>query len=433
MAEQILSKALESCKDAELFMTKTEEYPVVFEANKLQSVKSKLLHGYSLRVIRDGKLGFASSTGLNSSDSLVDRAIESSKFGPKARFSFWKGKRFPNAVVFHPRIVSFEMEEAEQLGQRLISRLRDLIPEVYVDVKLTRVFKETSILTRGGEKVYYKSILSLYVQALLVREGEFLYIGETQKSCNFPENPFALIGEIAWKEKLCQKTFQVPSRKIPVIFTPKAVPNILIALTTGLNGRSVATKSSPLTDRLGEQVMDERFTLHDDGLMESGLLSSPFDDEGVPRQRFPLYERGVAKNYLLDLSNASILHMESTASAGRSLLMPPSPTESNLHVQPGEMTYEEMIDDMEEGLIVDQVIGGGQSNLLGGEFSMNVELGFLVKKGKITGRVRNTMVAGNIYDLLKNQLLGIGKEAAYESGVLTPHLYFKDVSVSGSE
>ena len=209
------------------------------------------------------------------------------------------------------------------------------------------------------------------------------------------------------------------------------VPDIVNALTTGLNGRMIVTRSSPLTDRIGEQIVDERFTLYDDGLMDYGLLTSPFDDEGVPRQRFPLFDRGVLKNYLLDLSTASMLGSESTASASRALLMPPVPSASNLQIQPGEMTYEEMIEDMEEGLIIDQVIGGGQSNLLGGEFSMNVELGFLVKKGKISGRVRNTMVAGNVYDLLKDQLLGIGREASYEDGVLSPHLYFKDVSVAG--
>lgn len=431
MTEKLISQALSSCKDAELFMTKTEEYPVIFEANKLQSVKSKLLQGYSLRVIKDGRLGFASDTEIDDSGSLVDRAIDASKFGPKAKFSFWKGKRFPNVAVFQPRIVSFEMEEAEQLGSRIIKRLRDLIPEIYVDVKLTRIFRENMVTTRGGEKVYYKSIFALIISALLVREGEFLYINESKMSCDFPENPFGLIGEIAWKEKFCKNTIEPPSRKIPVIFSPKVVSDILAALTTGLNGRMIVTRSSPLTDRIGEQIVDERFTLYDDGLMDYGLMTSPFDDEGVPRQRFPLFDRGVLKNYLLDLSTASMLGSESTASAGRALLMPPVPSASNLQIQPGEMTYEEMIEDMEEGLIVDQVIGGGQSNLLGGEFSMNVELGFMVKKGKIEGRVRNTMVAGNVYDLLKNQLLGIGKEVSYEDGVLAPHLYFKDVSVAG--
>jgi PmbA protein len=431
MSEKIMSLALASARDAELFMSKVEEYPVIFEANKLSAVKSKLLQGYSLRIIKDGRLGFASDTELRDPAALIERAVESSKYGPRVKFNFWKGKRFPNPVVFHPRIVSFEMEEAEQLGQRIINRLRDLIPSVYVDVRLTRVFKETSLLTRGGEKVYYKSIFHLLISALLVREGEFLYINESKSSCNFPENPFGLVGEIAWKEKMCQKTVELPSHKLPVIFTPKVVPELLGAFTTGLNGRTIVSKSSPLTDRTGEQILDERFTLYDDGLMESGLMSAPFDDEGVPRQRFALFEHGVLKNYILDLSTSSALQTESTASAARTLLMPPSPASSNLQVQPGDMSYEEMLDDIEEGLVVDQVIGGGQSNLLGGEFSMNVELGFYVKKGKIVGRVRNTMVAGNVYDLFKNQLIAIGREASYEDGVLTPHLYFKDVCVSG--
>lgn len=102
-------------------------------------------------------------------------------------------------------------------------------------------------------------------------------------------------------------------------------------------------------------------------------------------------------------------------------------------MEPGDTEYEDMIENMEDGLVIDQVIGGGQSNLLNGEFSMNVELGFRVKKGKIVGRVRNTMVAGNVYELFSDKIEAIGNKCESDGSVFTPYVLFKDVSISGRE
>lgn len=425
-----INKALEAGSDAELFVIKQEDYPVVFEANKLKSVNSKLLESSALRIIKDGRVGFAACTG-KPGESLIQSAADASLYGPEANFSFWSGTRFPSPEVFHPEIVRFEMEDAEHLGRRMVKRMQEVIPEVYADVHMAKSFREIQHVTASGERVYYKTLFLLYVTALLVREGELLYINESSSGCRLPENPMSLIGEILWKEKLSRKTVETSSGKIPVIFTPKVVPELLEAFVSGLSGKSVVSKASPLTDRVGEQILDERFSLYDDPLIDFGTASSPFDDEGIPRHRFPLFHKGILKNYILDLASAAALDKEPTASAQRGFLTAPVPAPSNLQVEAGEVSYDDMVADMEEGLIVDQVIGGGQSNLLGGEFSVNVELGFLVKKGRITGRVRNTMVAGNVYELFKNNLLAIGKDSFTEGSVISPHLMFKDVSVSG--
>jgi PmbA protein len=89
-----------------------------------------------------------------------------------------------------------------------------------------------------------------------------------------------------------------------------------------------------------------------------------------------------------------------------------------------------MVEDMKEGLVVEQVIGAGQGNLLGGDFSGNVLLGYKVENGEIVGRVKDTMIAGNVYQVLK-ELLGIGQETRWVGGILqTPPLYCSSVSVT---
>lgn len=433
MFANIVDETLKESRDAELYVKRLEDYPVTFDNNKLKSVKSRIMHGYSLRAIKDDKLGFASSTNISGDKgkSLIKSAISSSKYGPVAEYSFWKGKRFPSPNVFHPATVSFEIEDSASLGRQIVKRLLDMIPEAYVRVRVGRSFEEITHITSSFERVYYKSLFYLFVSALLVRDGQPLYISDGYSGCGIPEKPFSLLGEIAWKEKFSQNSIEVKSKKMPVIFTPKAMHILIEPLVSGLLGRNVASQASPLTGRMGEEILDPRFSLYDDALMDLAVASSPFDDEGVPRQRFPLYNKGVLKNYFLDLACAHKLNMESTASSSRDFLLPPSAAPSNLHVEPGEASYDEIVEDMEEGLIVDRIMGSGQSNMLNGEFAVNVEYGFLVKKGKIQGRVRNTMIVGNVYELLKNNILAICKDLEFSDNLYTPHVCIKDISVSG--
>jgi PmbA protein len=89
-----------------------------------------------------------------------------------------------------------------------------------------------------------------------------------------------------------------------------------------------------------------------------------------------------------------------------------------------------MLEDMQEGLIVEQLMGADQGNLLGGDFGGNVLLGYKVENGEIVGRVKDTMIAGNVYQVLR-ELPGIGREARWVGGTLqTPPLYCSDVSVT---
>jgi PmbA protein len=90
-----------------------------------------------------------------------------------------------------------------------------------------------------------------------------------------------------------------------------------------------------------------------------------------------------------------------------------------------------MVADIKEGLVVEYLMGAGQGNTLGGDFSGNVLLGYKIENGKIVGRVKDTMVAGNVYKVL-NRVAAIGSETVWVGGMLqTPPIYFSSVSVSG--
>jgi len=188
---------------------------------------------------------------------------------------------------------------------------------------------------------------------------------------------------------------------------------------SAVSGKLVYKGSSVLRGRIGEKVLDERITIVDDGTIDFAPGSGPVDCEGVPVRAVSIFEGGVLKTYLLDLHTAALLERETTGHGQRTYSALPAPGSTNTVVAAGSDSVKEMIASLDRGLIVDEVLGAGQSNTLAGEFSVNVALGFLVEDGRVQGRVKDCMVAGNCYEVL-NRIEGIGRERQWVGSDLVP-------------
>jgi PmbA protein len=106
----------------------------------------------------------------------------------------------------------------------------------------------------------------------------------------------------------------------------------------------------------------------------------------------------------------------------------PTPGLFNLLIQPGTPSLPDLVASLKEGLIVDQMLGGGAG--ISGEFSINVDLGYHVRDGQVIGRVKDTMVFGNVYNALK-QLIALGSDAEWNGSCFTPSLIVGGLSVTG--
>jgi PmbA protein len=196
------------------------------------------------------------------------------------------------------------------------------------------------------------------------------------------------------------------------------------------NGKTVLDGASPIGNRLGQPVFDEKLWLRDDPTIAFYPQSRPCDDEGTPSQSTILIKQGTITCFLYDLQTAAQAHTRSTSNCSRSHSGLPSPSPSAFIIDPGSVDFDEMVNDIKEGLIIEQLIGATQGNILGGDFSGNVLLGYKIENGKIIGRVKDTMVSGNIYQLLKRDVT-IGSEAKWVGSCLKiPHLYLSGVSVT---
>jgi PmbA protein len=221
-----------------------------------------------------------------------------------------------------------------------------------------------------------------------------------------------------------------PNRQLPVIFTPDGVVSAFIpSFMAAFNGKVVLQGASPIGNKLGETVFDTRFSLYDDPTVDFAPHSRPCDDEGIASQRTALVENGKVQNFLYDLQTAGQAKAKSTGSGTRGRGGLVSPSASAFIIKTGESTFTEMVQDIKEGLVVEQLMGAEQGNVLGGDFSGNVLLGYKIENGEIVGRVKNTMVSGNVYQLLKD--ISVSREAKWVGGgVFTPHIFCPALAVT---
>ena len=430
--DQVLERAKKVSQQAEVFHVSGWSRPVVFEANRLKSLEGRDSSGIALRLIKDGRVGFSSTTHWNGADTLVENALETVPFGPKAMMEFPEGRDFTPVPVYDPIVESHSLEDMIRLGQTLIDKVRAVEPELLCDASVSRSVSTLSLMnSRGGSASYTKSSFSAFVGGALIKGTDMLFLGDGTRACSPITDPDSLADSVLTQLEYGRHVAPPATGEMSVVFTPRGVAGALLSpLMAGFNGKSVLQGSSPLVDKLGEKLLDERFSLWDDPTLPMVPGSRMCDDEGVPSARMPLVNKGVVSNFLYDLQTAGQAGTKSTGNSHRSLNSLPSPGVSVSLVSQGDVSFQEMIADIKDGIVVERLLGAGQGNTLSGDFNANVLLGYRVENGKITGRLKNTVISGNVYTVLRD-LQGLGSDATWVGGSLqTPSIYCANVSVA---
>lgn len=430
--ETILGQARKVAEEAEVFMVSSEETPIQFEANRLKNIQSKQSSSIALRIIRQGKIGYATTTEPDDSQSLINNAVETAEFGTPAKFEFPSPGSYPQIKVFDPSVESVPIEEMIKLGEELITIVRGHTPDIVCEAGVTKAVASVRMINScGGQANYRESIFALGIEGSLIHDTDMLFVGEGESSCHPLLEPKTVTEVVLQQLELAKNQASIASQALPVIFTPRGVASALIPpLMAAFNGKMVLEGASPLGNKLGQQIFDEKLWLWDDPTIAYRPESRPCDDEGMPSQRTSLIEQGTVANFLYDLQTAALAHTQSTGNGSRNGGGLPTPSPSAFIIAPGDTTFNEMVKDIKEGLVIEQLMGAEQGNILGGDFSGNVLLGYKVESGKIVGRVKDTMVSGNVYQILK-EITAIGSDAKWVGGSLkTPSLYCPSLAVA---
>jgi len=269
--------------------------------------------------------------------------------------------------------------------------------------------------------------MTMITASLLVKEGE------DQKSAY----EVALLKSLddfdcdAFAARLSQKAIaklhakQISSGTYPVLINNETMAELLDCLFVQFNGEQAAKGISLLKDQLNEMIFDEKVSIVDDPLMDDGIQSAPFDDEGVACRVNTLVDHGKLTAFLHNMKSAKRMR---TTSSGNGFGGGISYT--NLYMKNGDSAYEDMVASMDSGVIITDVSGLHAGwNPVTTQFSLQAS-GFYVEHGKIAFPLNLITIAGNFLELMKRvKMIGNDGKQSY-TGVGSPSVLFAEMVIS---
>lgn len=240
-----------------------------------------------------------------------------------------------------------------------------------------------------------------------------------------PEEVGRKAGERATRRLGARK---MPTCQVPVLFDPRVGQSLLATLASAVSGAAVARGTSFLKDSLDALIFPDCITIIDDPYLPRGLRSCAFDAEGILPRRRAIVERGVLKTWLLDLRSARQLGIpESTGHASRAPGGTPSPSPSNLYLEAGRATPQELMGDIKQGFYVTELMGSGAS-IVTGDYSQ-AAAGFWIENGKLAFPVNEMTIASNLRDMFGN--LSAANDLEFTRGINVPTLRVARMTVAG--
>ncbi len=432
LAEKVISLCRGKVAQAEAFAMETEHTPIVFENNRLKSAETRSSVGVTLRVIRDGRLGMASAMGPTDPHVLIDRALSMAPYGPEVHFQFADSRlaQIPDGI-YSPATSDLPHTGMIGLGREVIGTLLEQRPELMIDVHVQRSVEKVCILTSlGGHSEYLRSALKLSVHVNRVSDTDLLDVYD-EVSAVHPLLDVGVITErIAQRVAWADRVVKAPQGNVPVVLTPKGAAMLFLGpLRHFFNGKSVLEGSSPLVGRVGETLFHGGFSLVDVGVVPGVAGSRPVDDEGFITGQLQLVTGGRVVGFYYDLQTAHEAGTRPTGhgSRGPGGYVQPGP---NLWIFPtGDLTFDDLLRRSSKGVLIDQVMGAWASNVMAGEFSGNVHLGYAFEDGVILGRIKNAMIAGKVMECLSREI-AFGSDTQWINGsVQVPSLWLEAVSL----
>lgn len=409
IVEQIIQKAMEKADGAQALMTTQETSAVDFENDKLKSAESSQRTNIHVKVIKDGKVGTSSTTDPADIEGMVSRALEAAEFGSTANFELPGPGELDPVKIFDPELLPLQKREMIRMGKQMMDMIKAYNPEILAGAGVNRTITRVEFANSKGA-VYNEEHTDFDVGAggQWTRGTDILFAGHSVAQKKRALDTEDVAARAIDYFRMAEKIVPVDSKPMPVLFTPGGFGAILLSLGLALDGKNVFLGASPLRDKLGQQIAHPSFTLIDDPTVDYGPNTSAFDNEGVVRKVTPLVENGILRNFIYDLDTAGRAGQHPTGHGTNRRL-------TNLVMSPGDQSFEEMVAGIQEGLMVHEYLGLGQGNPINGEFSVNVFLGYKIENGKLAGRVKDVMLAGNAYSALKD-ITAMSREREWVGG-----------------
>jgi len=448
MIDRLLDSARRKVDGADALWRREEQTAVAFESGRLKAAGISEEAGLNLRVLSKGRMGVAGTTTAKPDpDALLERARASAELGEIVDLAFptAAASKLPPIPTYFDRTANASLDDLIALGRMLVERLAR--PDCQINVAVERAVDETAVGNTAGARGAYRGTgIAVTADITRIAGDDVLMVYDQYVGADMPSDADleALVRSIETRLSAALTIVTPPDGSLPVVFTPAGLAAVVLPLEQALSGKTVLQGSSPLAGKVGEVMFDDRLSIIDDPLTPGRPASRPVDDECVPSRATGLVERGAVGRFVYDLETAARAKTQSTGNGRRGVFGKPHIGYTNILFRIGDGTHGAheaqhaappatlgggLIENMRDGLIVDDLIGVGQGNVISGAFSHPVGLAYRVQRGEVTGRVKDAAVAGNAYDLLK-RIGGVGTDGRWLGSRWSPSLLLEGVSVA---
>lgn len=416
---------------------KTISQGVSYRLGKLEDVQRAESEDLGLRVFVGRQVAFVSSTDFSKDGlaALPERAVAMAKLAPEDKFAGLAPRdklanSFPELEIDDPEEPStvLLLEQARDAEGAALE-----VPGVTnseggsAEFGRSMVTLATSEGFLGGYSATSRSVSA----SVIAGEGT-----EMERDYDYTQARFgadlesaAEIGKRAGQRAVKRlKPRKVKTQSVPVFFDPRVASSLIGHFAGAISGAAIARGVSFLKDRMGQEVFSRAVTIVDDPHRRRGLRSKPFDGEGVANRRTILIDQGRLTTWLLDSASARQLGLETTGHAARGTGGPPSPSTTNLFMAKGEVTPDELMADVRDGLYVTELIGMGVNGVTG-DYSRGAA-GFWIENGVIAYPVSEVTIAGNLKDMYRH--LSPANDLVFRHGTDAPTIRVDGMTVAGA-
>lgn len=441
----LIDKILDASKgildEAEVYISLSENLSIATFQGEIDKYEIADGGGLSLRGIYDGNMGYAYTEKLDESsiDFLISSVKENSKYlEGDEEFIYEGSKEYGELKRQASNIGDFSIDEKIDLLLKLDKEMGALDSRITERMTYWTEFKSKKYLGNSkGLRLQDEFEGGIISASSVARDEEETKTGSSYRIfIDFNEaRDYRQIAKEAVEDSINKIGGRpVDSKDYKIVFDRDTFSSLLGSFMSIFSAETVQKELSLLKDRIGERIAVEEFTLLDNPLLENGFGSRTFDGEGTKTREIELISNGVLKNYLYNWKTAKKDGLESSGNASRSYKGSVGIATSNLYIEEGKLSKEEILKEIKEGLFIDSLQGLHSGlNSVSGDFSLSAS-GYEIKEGEIRNPVNQITIAGNFFELLMN-ISHIGNNLKFgRTGggtVGCPTIAVKTLAVSG--
>lgn len=423
-------------QDAEVTIYETNRTSVSRRLSKIEQISQSKNCTIGIRAIANkSKAAYISTNDLNNLDDTVSLVVEMAKNAPEdsyISFATYGGNYtyYTDLNILDNNVVTIDnLKEITEITENAALAHKSITNSEGASFSHSLVNTVLSTVS-GFMGSFSKSTFSNQVSVVAGKENEMKVGYDYDVACNFSDlkSP-ELIGKEAAKravEQLNART--IKTGKFPVVFEKRAAKELVKSFASAINGISVASNSSFLRGSLNTQIFNDRINIVDDPLLLRGIASRPFDGEGIASKKNILVKNGVLQNWILDLYSAKKLNLETTGNAARASNAAITPAASNFYIENGNVSFEELIREIKEGIYVTDLFGFG-INLINGDYSQGAS-GFFIENGKIKYPVHEITIASDLNNMFNNFV--VANDLTFSGQFNSPTIRINEMTVAGS-